>query len=186
MTTAQRVFHHRHLWRLTPEAFAAGATMLARAAGQVRGPITAVVGIAKGGLPFAVVAADLLDVPRFMVSARHNATDGLYEQATGSVTCDAGQMAHDLDGLALAGTILLVDDICGSSATLAAVRSAMRPHLDVRARVVTAALCLNAGAITRPDLWLWNVADWVVFPWEGDQPTGETTRLRIPAGVQTA
>jgi adenine/guanine phosphoribosyltransferase-like PRPP-binding protein len=181
-----RVFRHQRLWQLTPDVFSRGAGMLASAAGQLHGPIDAVVGIAGGGLPLAALAAQTLNAPRYQVYARHNATAEVYLQATGQVVCATDHLAHQLGGRHLRATVLLVDDICGSSATLNAVTTALAPFVAPDATIITAVLCLNAGATSKPDLWLWDVADWVVFPWEAPPgPDTAVTPLPLPTAVRT-
>ncbi len=133
--------------------------LLAAAAGAGYGPIEEVIGIAEGGrTPTAAIAAHL-DVPIRIVRARHNPTGTPYTQATGRVMCDTGSIPAG----SLRGRVLLVDDICGTGATLGAVASALAaPGLQL----INCVLCLNAGARMTPDLWVWKVRDWVVFPWE--------------------
>ncbi len=145
MTAAARIFQHQRVWRMSREVFTAAAGMLAQAANHERGPIGAVIGIANGGVPLSVLIGDVLAVPVYEVTARHNKTDEAYLQATGEVDCDTLRLA---DG----------------------------------ARALTAVLCLNTGATARPDLWLWEVTDWVNFPWEH---APETTVPLVPLPMAT-
>jgi adenine/guanine phosphoribosyltransferase-like PRPP-binding protein len=145
---------------------------LADAAGD-GGRIDAVVGVLNGGRTPATAIAAHLGVPRWFVRARHNATDAVYTQATGWVSCEA-----DGTVTSLRGRVLVVDDICGTGATLTAVRGVLAgPDVEL----VTCALCVNAGAADRPDLWVWDVRDWVVFPWESAPPAGQPSMdLPVP------
>lgn len=169
-TAAQRVFAHRRILQVTPEGYLTGVRLLAETARLRHGPITAVIGVASGGLAPAQSLGALLTVPVYRIDARHNSTDALYTQATGHVTHDVRRLASALAGRRLAGRILLVDDICGTGATFHALRPALDSYLASCATVHTVALCRNAGAVHEPDLWLWTVDDWVRFPWEPALP----------------
>ncbi len=188
MTRAQdrpaRTFAHRRILQVTRGGYTAGPRLLADAARQRFGPITAVIGVATGGTAPAVSLGELLATPVYRVEARHNPTDAPYTPATGHVTCEAGPLAAALGGRLLEGRVLLVDDICGTGATLHALRRALTPYLAPGAAVNTAVLCRNTGAARDPDLWLWTVDDWVRFPWEPAPPPGATTEdLPVPTGV---
>jgi hypoxanthine phosphoribosyltransferase len=180
-----RVFEHRRVLTLSRETFFAAARLVAAAVIDRDGPPTAVIGIAHGGLPLAEVIAATLSIPLGHVEARHNATDDLYEQATGTVDHSGEPLAARLAGRALDGTVLLVDDICGTGATLDAILPDLAPHLAPGAVVRTAVLCRNAGARYQPDLWVWTVDDWVHFPWETTLPDDQATEpLTLPHEVQ--
>lgn len=170
-----RVFHRHRVWELTEPVFAFGANMLAYAARDRYRSISSVVGIAQGGVRLATTIADILAVDCHRVQARHNTSDAVYQQATARVTCDVTALAAQQ----FTGTVLLVDDICGSGATFRAVMACLAPHLEPGAGVVTVALCRNLGARTPPDLWLWDVGDWVIFPWERDR-VGQITTVPLP------
>jgi hypoxanthine phosphoribosyltransferase len=165
-----RAFHHQVVWRLTEAAFQPAARLLAHAGRERHGPIAAVVGIARGGRALAETTAAALGVPGYLISARHNPSDAIYQQATGVVEVDTTGLAAALAGDRLAGRVLLVDDVCGSGATLVTVQAALAGHLAGDAGVVTAVLCRNTGAAIDPDLWLWDVSDWVIFPWDAAHP----------------
>src|SRR5262249_18918399 len=75
-------------------------------------------------------------------------------------------LTRTLNGHQLRGRVLIVDDICGSGATLHRLRHGLDPWLSPSAEVLTAVLCLNTGASILPDYSVWTVSDWVVFPWE--------------------
>jgi hypoxanthine phosphoribosyltransferase len=108
----------------------------------------------------------------YQVAARHNPTDAVYTQATGRISLNLSALETALAGARLLGPVLLVDDICGTAATLDAVLPELTPHLAPGAVVRTAVLCRNTGAARDPDLWLWTVQDWVCFPWEPPPPPG--------------
>lgn len=180
---ASRRFQHQRLLCLTPPLHEHAVRLLAAAAHARWHPISAVIGIAQGGLPPAHGISHILQVPTHRLVAKHNPTDAIYTQATGHVTTDLRALAAALNGEQLAGTVLLVDDICGSGATLTAVRAALRPHLRTGAALRTATLCRNADATLDPDLWIWTVDDWVHFPWETPPPPG-TGREDLPTPGQ--
>lgn len=165
MIVGERVFEYKRVWQVTPEALAEVTERLAEAARLALGPISAVAGIARGGLAPARRMAAALEVPLTEVSASHNLTDALYAPATGEVAFDMADVLTLLRSGALAGTILVVDDICGTGATLRALLDAIA-SMAPGASVGTITLCRNVGAEVEPDLWCWDVADWVVFPWE--------------------
>lgn len=163
---ASRRFHHERLLVMAPDAYEHAIGLLAAAAEARFAPISAVIGIANGGTAPASGISNVLDVANYHLNARHNPTDAIYTEATGHVTYDLSPLASALHGRRLGGTVLLVDDICGSGATFTAVLPALRPHLQPETIVRTVALCRNAGTAVDPDLWMWTVDDWVCFPWE--------------------
>ncbi|RKN03366.1 phosphoribosyltransferase [Streptomyces radicis] len=177
-----RVFEGRRTWRLTPDAFTAAARLIAGAEAAHRPQ--AVVGIARGGTQLAEWVAAHLSVPAVVIGARHNTTDAPRASASGRVRLDAVPEAA-LAVLGRGRRLLVVDDVVGSGATLRAVLA------DLAARVApvgvrTAVLCRNAGTRFAPDTWGWEVADWVVFPWEAPPPSAEPlpalTRLHHRTG----
>lgn len=173
---ARRVFEHRGLWRLSLPAYQAGVGLLAEAALARLGGIGAVVGIANGGRAPAYAIAAKLGAPAVAVSARHNPDDTTYSQATGQVRCD---FASFIPLMSSSGPFLVVDDICGTGATLAAVAEILTWLTEPEAQVCTATLCRNVGAPPgTPDLHVWSVADWVVFPWEPDH-SSEQDRVQV-------
>src|SRR5699024_1395911 len=115
-----------------------------------------VIGIAHGGTTPAHHIAGLLGLQAHIVRASHNATDAPYSPATGTVTCDLSSWQSGW----LAGTVLVVDDICGTGATFTTVLDALRSWATPTARFLTCSLCRNHGAPTPPDLYCWDVADW--------------------------
>lgn len=172
-------------WRMSAEHATTAADMLADEANRRYGSsITAVIGIANGGIPPALAIADHLEVSEYhRVTARHNASDDTYMEATGRVSYDLGDLIRALGDRRLTGTILLVDDICGSGATFEALRPAISAHTTPDAQLITVVLCRNAGADRSPDLWIWSVEDWVVFPWE-QPPLGPCRLLPTPEAVR--
>lgn len=176
-----RAFNRAFAWQMTAPQAAAAASALARAAAG-GGPVDAVIAIARGGTQPAQAIAAALGAPVRTVQARHNATDAMYSEATGRVWCDAAEAGP------VRGRVLVVDDICGTGATLAAVASALTQVAAPRTALVTATLCRNAGSPARPDLTVWDdLEEWVIFPWETSPPGGLPVRcLPDPGRVLVA
>lgn len=159
----RRVFDRTHAWQMTNDQLASAASLLATAATERFGPADEVIAVARGGVWPAQAIAALLGVPVQLVCARHNTTNAIYTQATGHVSASATSIAPGSIG----GNVLIVDDICGTGATLDAVTAALTPLTADGARLHTITLCRNAGASTRPSLTIWdNLREWVIFPWE--------------------
>ncbi len=172
----RRVFEQQRLWRLTAEGFQAAAALIA-AAERRRDPHM-VVGIDRGGRPLAELLGRLLGLPVVAVRARHNDTDAVEVAATGRVRVNSDAARQVPAGRRL----LVVDDVCGSGATLRTVGAVLtglcRPSL-----LRSAVLCCNIGAAVRPDTWVWEVADWTCFPWEAG-PGRHTEALPRPDRVR--
>lgn len=173
-----RVFERRRVWSLDQAGCEAACVLLAAAVSRRFAPFHAVVAVARGGCTPAGMVAAALALPVVAVHARHNPTDAVRSHATGRVTMEV----PDLGCLPERPRLLVVDDICGSGATMEAVggmlRSLVRPS-----GLRTAVLCRNVGTSSRPDVWVWDVRDWVAFPWE--EPPAETTEpLPPPAFVR--
>ncbi len=180
MTTTRRVFEHHQIWRLTPEALREATTLLAGAILSNHQSVQHVIGIANGGVAPARMIASTLGVKARTVHARHNTGDATYQQATGKVTLDLAPLIRALNGQRMKGRVLVVDDICGSGATLRRLQHDLAPLLSPSAQLLTAVLCLNTGATTLPDYSVWTVSDWVVFPWEKPPADQDTTPLPRP------
>ncbi|MFI9644373.1 phosphoribosyltransferase [Micromonospora sp. NPDC051925] len=167
-----RTFLGAQTWAMPRGAFASAAALIAQAEAP-HAPEVAV-GIERGGRELASRVAGLLNIPAAFVPARHNDSDQVGIQASGRVRVEA----RAIEQLPTAGRLLLLDDICGSGATLRtliAVITGLRAPTSIR----TAVLCRNVGAGFTPDSWVWDVSDWVCFPWE-DQPTHRTEPLPAP------
>lgn len=166
----QRQFDHQRVWELSQPVFEQAAVLLAKAAPAA----DVVVGIARGGIPLAELAAGRLGVPTVPLRARHNLSDDIYLPASGNVQIAADEAA----ALAPAVTgrrVLLADDICGTGATLTAVLDRLRSLHPAEVRTVV--LCRSEAAAFTPDAWVWDTRDWVVFPW--NDPAGQPTEMLV-------
>ncbi|MDQ3933051.1 MAG: phosphoribosyltransferase domain-containing protein [Actinomycetota bacterium] len=154
---------HRHerLWRLEWPVFEDAAAELARRLAESE-PET-IVAVARGGLPLGERLASSLDLPLVAVTARGNQTDAIESPPAAAIALDA----RPLEACREFSRIAVCDDIAGSGATLRALRNAIARHSGHSSKVVTATLCRNEGADPSPDISLWAVTDWVLFPWEG-------------------
>jgi hypoxanthine phosphoribosyltransferase len=169
-----RVFDHAFAWQMNPRQAAAAASLLAAAAAGRFGPVDQVIAIERGGIEPARAIASQLGAPLGSVRARHNPTSDLYAQATGRVSCTVSGIA----ARTVSGCVLVVDDICGTGATLHTIGGVLSELAAPGARLHTATLCRNAGATCRPALTVWDdLREWVVFPWEPRPPAGTTVRM---------
>lgn len=183
--TGLRTFAHARVLTLTEELVDYAIGLLASALLLRFGQPHAIIGIANGGIIPADKLAAQLTTDCYRVTARHNATDDIFTQATGHVSVDVRPLSTVLDGRRLHGPVVLVDDICGTGATVNALCPALRPLLAGDAQLLAVALCLNQGSPHRPDLWAWTVSDWVRFPWEGELPLDQPQEsLPFPTRVQ--
>lgn len=162
-----RVFEGRRIWHLEPEIFEDGMRLLAREIGT-KWTIGAVVGIARGGREPAALLARLMNVPLHEIRARHNLSDDVWSKTAATVEVDVSSIGP----LGQEARTLVVDDICGSGGTLQAVYGKFA-ELGIE-QIASVTLCRNAGSDPTPDMWLWTVQDWVVFPWESF-PDGRLT-----------
>jgi len=144
------------------------------------GPVDHVIGVANGGIVPALDIAAALGAKFRTVRAQHNRSDAPYQQATGDVQLDLGSLTQ----CHITGLVLIIDDICGSGATLRRVRSGLEQALAPGTHILTATLCLNTGATAAPDYSVWTVSDWVAFPWE-KQPA-ETHRELLPTPTEVS
>jgi hypoxanthine phosphoribosyltransferase len=154
-----RVFEHKRIWQLDQAAFEAAAALIANAERPHQPEL--VVGIDRGGRDLATALSAHLSVPAVMIRARHNLSDEIALPAAGTVEVDLSP----LDDRQAPARLLIADDIAGSGQTLAVASGLLAARFGA-ARIRTAVLCRNAGSTQAPGTWIWDVADWVAFPWE--------------------
>lgn len=172
-----RVFDSTGVLHLDEDTVQTGIEVLAEALAAA--PPDVVIGVARGGTRLAHALAARLCRPHLVVRASHNPGDAVRQQATGLVTLDVTAATNFDHGL----RVLLCDDIYGTGATVRAVSAAL-DTLIVPRQIRTVTLCRNEGASDHPDLWLWEVRDWVIFPWEPPPPASQTRMLPPPYHVR--
>jgi len=126
-----------------------------------------VVGIARGGLPVAMVVADHLDVKIDFVNVKSYSDVGKRSPPRILTT-----LTEKIDGK----NILLVDDLVDQGDTMAFLKkylTEMKPAV-----LETAVMFKKPWSKTEPDYYLENVSEWIVFPFE----LGEIGRLRAASG----
>jgi len=122
-----------------------------------------VVGIARGGIPVAMVVADHLDVKIDFVNVKSYSDIG--KRAPPVILSTLTEKIEGKD-------ILLVDDLVDQGDTIAFLRKYL---LDMKPRLLeTAVLFKKPWSKAEPDYYLEEVSEWIVFPFE----LGEVSRLR--------
>ena len=122
-----------------------------------------VVGIARGGIPVAMVVSDQLAVPIDFINVK--SYTGIAERATPKVL---STLSERISGKSL----LLVDDLVDQGDTLSFVKSYLESQNP--SAVKTAVLFKKPWSKAEPDFYLEVVDKWIVFPFE----SGEVERLR--------
>jgi hypoxanthine phosphoribosyltransferase len=171
-----RLFDRSRVLRLERETFEAGVQLLSREI-ALKWTVGAVLAIARGGREPGSLLAKSAHVPLLEMTARHNASDAPWSDTLPAVRIEAQGSLR----IHPKTRVLVVDDISGSGGTLQAVTETLgfAGIQDVK----TVTLCRNVGSAVTPDLWLWTVQHWVVFPWE-DLPHGlPVESLRLPPAV---
>ncbi len=167
-----RVFERKRVWQLGRAAFEVAAALIATAERAYQPEL--IIGIDRGGRDLATALSGHLCVPAIMIRARHNPSDEIALPAVGAVTADLSPLGT----CEAPARLLIADDIAGSGQTLAVTSGLLAARFGT-ARIRTAVLCRNAGSSTAPDTWVWDVADWVVFPWE-PPPGAPAESLPLP------
>jgi uncharacterized protein len=121
--------------------------------------LTSIVGIARGGLVPAVALSHHLKISNVSVIAIvRNKSDELYSDRRPPFV--AAEVKVNVAGQ----DVLIVDDIVGDGQTMLLARDQIT---ECKPRsITTAALALNCGSTFRPDFFVFEVDDWVTFPWE--------------------
>lgn len=171
-----RLFDRSRVLRLEREIFEAGVHLLSREIAQ-KWTVGAVLAIARGGREPGSLLAESAHVPLFEMTARHNASDALWSDTLPAVWIEAQSSLRIQPKL----RVLVVDDICGSGGTLQTVTETL--GLAGIQDVKTVTLCRNVSSVVTPDLWLWTVQHWVVFPWENLPEGLPVESLSLPSAV---
>ncbi|MBI3841277.1 MAG: phosphoribosyltransferase [Thaumarchaeota archaeon] len=126
-----------------------------------------VIGIARGGIPVAMVVSDHLDVKIDIINVKSYSDIAMRTSPRILTT-----LTESVEGKA----ILLVDDLVDQGDTMAFVKG----HLEQKnpRSVKTAVLFRKPWTKTEPDYFLETVDKWIVFPFE----LGEVNRLRAAKG----
>jgi uncharacterized protein len=172
-----RTFEKRKIWKLERPAFRSAMALMTELLHQQR-TFDCVLAVLRGGHEPGQVLGDHLGIPVFTIRVRHNASNEIWSSCLAEVKIDWS----DLQGVSMRSALLVVDDICGSGHTLAALQRGLVSRFEPR-RLSTAVLCLNEGSTFTPDYWIWTVSDWVIFPWENAPSDLETTPLPVPLRV---
>ncbi len=126
-----------------------------------------IVGIARGGIPVAMVVSDHLDVKIDIINVK--SYNGIAER-------NPPRILSTLTEAMSGKNVLLVDDLVDQGDTMATVVGFLK-NLKPRA-LKTAVLFKKPWSKTEPDFFLEVVEKWIVFPWEH----GEVNRLRVARG----
>jgi hypoxanthine phosphoribosyltransferase len=125
-----------------------------------------VIGIARGGIPVAMVVSDHLNVKIDFVNVKSYSDIGKRVPPRILSTLTEGIEGKD---------ILLVDDLVDQGDTLASMKKYLG---DQKPRTLdTAVMFKKPWSKMEPDFYLESVTEWVVFPFE----LGEAARLRAGA-----
>ena len=126
-----------------------------------------IIGIARGGIPVAMVVSDHLDVKLDIINVK--SYDGIAERNPPRILSTLTEAVKGKD-------VLLVDDLVDQGDTMQTVTvflGRQGPRM-----LKTAVLFKKPWSKTEPDYFLEVVEKWIVFPWEH----GEVNRLRVARG----
>lgn len=126
-----------------------------------------IIGIARGGIPVAMVVSDHLNVKLDIINVK--SYNGIAERG-------APRILTTLTEAVKGKNVLLVDDLVDQGETMATVSKYLRSQGP--AVLKTAVLFKKPWSTTDPDYFLETVDKWIVFPWE----LGEVNRLRVARG----
>lgn len=179
----RRLFGHRGIHRVTERRLDQAINHLVERVRLTCPQVELVVGVARGGARPSKALAERLGAPSTLVFARHNTSEDTHLPASGDVMIDLAGLPERLAGVTEGAALLLVDDICGSGATLRMLHRALSPHLGEGTLLVDVVLCRNVGSDHVPDLVVWDVDDWVLFPWE-TVPTSSLPVVELPVPAE--
>lgn len=118
--------------------------------------IDLVIGIARGGLPLSLVVADRLGVPIDFINVKSYKGIGIRDKPKVLST-----LSDDLSGK----SILIVDDLVDEGDTMKIALEFIRRNFYAT-KIYTAALFIKPWSQFKPDIYLDQVEEWIVFPWE--------------------
>lgn len=134
------------------------ASSLAKEVEEKRMGFDLVIGIARGGIPLAMVISDLLGIPIDIINVK--SYTGIRKREKPKILTT---LSNDIKGK----RILLVDDLIEHGATmdlLLAYLVKKKPGM-----IKTAVLFDKPWSRFRPDYCVKTVDRWVVFPWERNE-----------------
>lgn len=126
-----------------------------------------IIGIARGGIPVAMVVSDHLDVKLDIINVK--SYNGIAERGPPRILTTLTEAVKGKN-------VLLVDDLVDEGETMTTVSNYLQsqgPSL-----LKTAVLFKKPWSKREPDYFLEVVDKWIVFPWEH----GEVNRLRVARG----
>ena len=150
-------------WYIDWEEYGRLANSLSRKIKRSGHRFDLVIGIARGGVPLAMVISDMLGVKIDIINVK--SYTGIGKRGRPRIL---STLVNGIKG----NRILLVDDLVDQGKTMKMLTryvSDMKP-LDLR----TASLLKKPWSTFSPDYCLRTVDSWVIFPWEKE----ETRRLR--------
>jgi len=131
-----------------------------------------VVGIARGGIPVAMVVSDRLGVKIDTITVR--SYSGIAERGSVRILTT---LTEDIKGK----SVLLVDDLVDQGDTISGVRAFLKEN-SAKA-VETAVIFKKPWSKTHPDYFLETTEDWIVFPFEVTEVDAlRKTRGDVPRG----
>jgi len=126
-----------------------------------------IIGIARGGIPVAMVVSDHLGVKLDIINVK--SYDGIAHRGQPRILTTLTEAVEGKN-------VLLVDDLVDEGYTMTTVSEYLK---DQGPNVLkTAVLFKKPWSRTEPDYYLEVVDKWIVFPWEH----GEVNRLRVARG----
>ncbi|HEV2137648.1 MAG TPA: phosphoribosyltransferase family protein [Nitrososphaerales archaeon] len=129
-----------------------------------------VVGIARGGIPVAMVVSDHLDVKIDFVNVK--SYNDIGKRTPPRILSTLIEGVHGKD-------VLLVDDLVDQGDTLAFLQHYLNEQGPKSLQ--TAVMFKKPWSKTEPDYYLETVSEWIVFPFE----LGEVGRQRAAMDVET-
>lgn len=130
-----------------------------------------VIGIARGGIPVAMVVSDHLNVKVDIINVK--SYNDIGKRTTPRIL---STLTESVGGK----NILVVDDLVDQGDTMAFVKNYLKEQKPEG--METAVLFKKPWSKTEPDYFLENVDEWVVFPFE----LGEVNRQRVAMGEALA
>jgi hypoxanthine phosphoribosyltransferase len=154
--------------------WAAYGNLVSALAEKVRGGATKfdlVIGIARGGVPVAMVISDELGVRLDIVNVK--SYTGIAERTNPKIVSTLTEQVKGKN-------VLVVDDLIDEGDTMKTVLAFLRKEKPKE--LATAVIFKKPWSETEPDFYLETVGEWVVFPWEH----GEVNRLRQSTNPSSA